>query len=99
MENRQNPKTCGQKNNKWVGSMLEFITRMGYHFRQKKGGKKVEIGRNMWAEKLQMGYHRRKIGEISPKIAFLSCRFLFLFLFDIYERKYAKIKSECLCFA
>ena len=28
----------------------------------------------MCAEKQRMGYHRQKIGEISPKIAVLSCR-------------------------
>ena len=30
----------------------------------------------MRAEKQRMGYHQRKIGEISPKIAVLSCRVL-----------------------
>ena len=60
--------------------MLEFITRMGYHFRWKIGGNWWEYVESvkLLAEKWQMGHHRkdemsRKLPKL-PKIAVLSCR-------------------------
>ena len=69
-------------------TMLQFITRMGYHFRQKIGGKSAEICENRWNQQTcgrknggGVPSHRWKIREnawkidqILPKIAILSCR-------------------------
>ena len=46
--------------------MLEFITRMGYHFRWKvsrKGRNRQNRSLNMWVEKRWMGYHRQKFSR------------------------------------
>ena len=58
--------------------MLGFITRMGYHFRQKIGRKSAEIDRickhvgKKMADGVPSAENEPKIGEFLPKIAIQS---------------------------
>ena len=53
-----------------MGTMLEFITRMGYHFRWKIGRKLAELGRIRKHVGGKMAENELKIGEILPKSPF-----------------------------